>query len=60
MMIEIRKEEPKDLDAAYHLNLTAFGNGPEATRVDKLRVACKDGLSFVAVEDSAVVGQCSH
>ncbi len=55
-MIEIRKEEPKDQDAVYHLNLNAFDNGPEATLVDKLRVACKDSLSFVAVEDSAVVG----
>ena len=56
MTIEIRKEEPGDQDAIYHVNLSAFDNGPEATLVDKLRVACKDCLSFVAVEDTVVVG----
>ena len=56
MTIEIRKEEPGDQDAIHHLNLAAFDNGPEATLVDKLGAACKACLSFVAVEDNAVVG----
>lgn len=55
-MIEIRKEEPKDQDAVFHLNLAAFDNGPEAALVDKLRASCKDALAFVAVEEGAVVG----
>ena len=55
-MLEIRKEEPKDRDAVHHLNLIAFDNGPEAVLVDKLRASCKEYLSFVAVEDSFVIG----
>jgi putative acetyltransferase len=55
-MIEIRLEEPKDRDAIHQLNLSAFDNGPEAALVDKLRAACKDYLSFVAVEDGSVTG----
>jgi len=56
MTIEIRKEEPGDQDAIHHLNLAAFDNGPEATLIGKLRAACKAYLSFVAVEENAVVG----
>jgi putative acetyltransferase len=55
-MIKIRKEEPKDRDAVYHLNLVAFDNGPEADLVDKLRASCKEYLSFVAVEEGCVIG----
>ena len=47
MTIEIRKEEPGDQDAIYHLNLAAFDNGPEATLIGKLRVACKAYLVSV-------------
>lgn len=55
-MIEIRKEEPQDMDAVRQLNLAAFDNGPEAALVDKLRASCKGYLAFVAVEDGSLVG----
>ncbi|MCG7894615.1 MAG: N-acetyltransferase [Candidatus Thiodiazotropha taylori] len=55
-MIEIRKEEAKDRDAIHQLNSVAFDNGPEAVLVDKLRNSCQDYLSFVAVEEGAVIG----
>lgn len=55
-MIEIRKEKSKDRDAVHHLNLIAFDNGPEAVLIDKLRVSCKEYLSFVAVEEDSVIG----
>ncbi|MEW8276504.1 MAG: N-acetyltransferase [Candidatus Thiodiazotropha taylori] len=55
-MIEIRKEEAKDREAIHQLNSVAFDIGPEAMLVDKLRMACEDSLSFVAVEEGAVIG----
>ena len=55
-MIEIRKEESTDREAVRHLNLIAFDKGPEAVLVDQLRASCKEYLSFVAVEDGAVIG----
>lgn len=55
-MIEIRQEEPGDVAAIHQLNLAAFDNGPEAALVDKLRLACGEYLSFVAVEEGSVVG----
>jgi putative acetyltransferase len=55
-MIKILKEQPKDSDAIHNLNLAAFDNGPEAALVDKLRISCKEYLSFVATEDDEVVG----
>ncbi len=55
-MAEIRKEEQGDRGAIRQLSMAAFDNGPEANLVDKLRVSCKDYLSFVAVEDGSVVG----
>ncbi|MCG7938943.1 MAG: N-acetyltransferase [Candidatus Thiodiazotropha lotti] len=56
VMIEIRKEQAEDRDAIHQLNTIAFDNGPEAALVDKLRISCKDYLSFVAVEDGSVIG----
>ncbi len=55
-MIEIRAERYSDRDEIHKLNMAAFDNGPEADVVDKLRVACKYYLSFVAVEAGRVVG----
>jgi len=55
-MIEIRKEEQNDQTAIHHLNLAAFENGPEAVLVDKLRASCDNYVSFVAVDQDAVVG----
>lgn len=55
-MIVIREEEYEDREAVHRLNIAAFNNGPEADLVDKLRVSCKDYLSFVAIEDNTIVG----
>lgn len=55
-MIVIGKEEYEDCEAVHRLNVAAFDNGPEADLVDKLRASCKEYLSFVAVEDDAIVG----
>jgi putative acetyltransferase len=56
MMVEIREEKQSDRDAIHKLNMTAFDSGSEANLVDKLRLSCKDYLSFVAIEDGVVVG----
>ncbi|GAB4435385.1 MAG: N-acetyltransferase [Anaerolineae bacterium] len=56
LMIEIRAERQSDRDEIHKLNMAAFDKGPEADVVDKLRAACKDYLSFVAVEAGRVVG----
>ncbi len=55
-MIEIRQEKPDDSSAINRLNLAAFDNGPEAVLVDRLRSACEEYVSFVAVENGEVVG----
>ena len=55
-MIEIREEMAKDQAAVRRLNEVAFANGPEAALVDKLRDACENYVSFVAVEQGSVVG----
>jgi putative acetyltransferase len=56
-MIEIREEEPRDQAAIRRLNEVAYENGPEAAVVDKLRASCDKYLSFVAIDQDAVVGQ---
>ena len=55
-MIEIRRERPDDMAAVHRLNEAAFDTPAEALLVDKLRDACADHLSLVAVADGAVVG----
>lgn len=55
-MNEIRKEEPKDRENIYNLNLAAFESDQEASLVDKLRASCDNYLSFVAVNDGLIVG----
>jgi putative acetyltransferase len=55
-MMEIRKEKQSDREAIHQLNMASFDNGPEANLVDKLRASCRDYLSFVAIEDGAIVG----
>ena len=45
-----------DYETVHQLNLAAFGNGPEAVIVDKLRATCENYLAFVAVENDIVVG----
>ncbi|WP_353140242.1 N-acetyltransferase [Pseudopedobacter sp.] len=58
-MIEIRKEQPADYPAIYHVNQSAFGRNAEARLVNSLRknnnVFIPD-LSLVAVDGENVVG----
>jgi len=56
MRIAIRQEQPQDVDAVRTVNESAFGQPDEAGIVDKLRAACDDLLSLVAVCDGQVVG----
>lgn len=56
VMLEIRKEEANEREAIHQLNSIAFDHGPEAVLVDKLRITCQDYISFVAVEESSVIG----
>lgn len=55
-MIKTRKEEAQDQESVRNVNLLAFDKGPEAALVDQLRIACKDYLGFVAIEDNAILG----
>lgn len=55
-MIEIREETAGDQASVRQLNTTAFGQAAEANIVDKLRASCDNYVSFVAVEQGAVVG----
>jgi len=54
-MIEIRDEQPKDMEAIREVNVRAFGQMQEADLVDKLRQNCDDLLSLVAVMQNKVV-----
>lgn len=54
-MIAIRAERPEDAFGVRHVNELAFGQPAEANLVERLRRACTDALSLVAVDD-AVVG----
>jgi putative acetyltransferase len=51
----IRPETPADFSGIRQVNERAFGRPAEADLVDRLRQACADALSLVAVDD-AVVG----
>jgi len=55
-MIEIREEEQKDYDSVRILNDLAFGQSAEGHIVDKLRKACKQTISLVAVSGEKIVG----
>ncbi|MCK4898277.1 MAG: N-acetyltransferase, partial [Anaerolineales bacterium] len=55
-MITIREETLSDQDAVRQINELAFEQGPEATLVDKLRASCDRYVSFVAVDQGAVIG----
>jgi len=56
MTISIREEQAGDVGAVRKVNESAFGQPEEAGIVDKLRDACDDVLSLVAVGDGKVVG----
>jgi putative acetyltransferase len=47
----IRLESPDDVAAVRQVNALAFGQPAEANLVDKLRAACREALSLVAVDD---------
>ena len=55
-MIKIRPEQPDDALAVYSVNQLAFGQPTEAILVVKLRIACPEALSLVAVMDDQIVG----
>ena len=55
-MIEIRREKPEDVPAIRCVNETAFGQPQEANVVDRLREACDELLSLVAVDGGRVIG----
>jgi len=53
--MEIRAEQPEDVDAVRKANIAAFGRDSEANLVDRLR-GVPSTLSFVAVEAGQIVG----
>jgi putative acetyltransferase len=55
-MIQIREEQPQDIEAIREVCDQAFGQLQESDLVDSLRRNCKDLLSLVAVDQSRVVG----
>ena len=55
-MIDIREEQPTDIDAVRELNRQAFDQEQEGRLVDALRDAGAVTLALVAVSDDAVVG----
>jgi putative acetyltransferase len=55
-MITVRPEQPGEVAAVHAVNEKAFPHPVEAALVDKLRIACPEGLSLVADMDGAVVG----
>ena len=55
-MVEIREEQPGDVDAIRRVNTDAFGQPEEAALVDKLRESCDDYVSLVAVDGGDIIG----
>lgn len=55
-MVAIRAEGPADRTAVRFLNELAFFRGDEADLVDLLRARCREGVSFVAIDDETIVG----
>jgi putative acetyltransferase len=53
-VVTIREEKPEDVPAVRRVNELAFEQPAEADLVDKLRLACADALSLVAVDDGVV------
>jgi putative acetyltransferase len=53
---EIREEEPGDEAAIHAVEALAFGQPLEAEIVDRVRVACPEHVSLVALLDSRIVG----
>ena len=55
-MVEVRVEQPGDIEAVREVNEKAFGEPQEAEIVDALRTTCKDLLSLVALHNKQVIG----
>ena len=55
-MVEIRSEQPKDINEIRLLNDKAFGQPDEGRIVDKLRKSCNGILSIVAISNNKIVG----
>ncbi len=55
-MITVRAEREADHDAVRSVNDRAFGTPEEGKIVEKLRQACEDTVSLVAVSDDTIVG----
>jgi putative acetyltransferase len=53
---EIRREQPGDLAAIRNVNDRAFGRPDEGAAIERLREACEELVSLVAVVDGRVVG----
>ncbi len=54
--IEIREEQPGDVEAIHRVVEQAFGQPQEAQLVDTLRKNCSELLSLVAVDGDDIVG----
>lgn len=54
--MEIRFEQPGDIDGIRKANLDAFESNSEASLVDALRKADVELISLVAIEDSKIIG----
>ncbi len=55
-MIEIRREEPKDIGTVRKIHDAAFGQPAEGFIVDTLRKSCNEYISLVALSNGQVVG----
>ena len=55
-MITVRPERPEDHADVHRVNELAFGQPVEAELVDRLRAACHEAVSLVALEGDRVVG----
>jgi putative acetyltransferase len=55
-LIKIRDERTEDYEAVRKINDKAFGQLEEGNIVDKIRAACDEIISLVAVEGEKVVG----
>ncbi|OQY10792.1 MAG: hypothetical protein B6I30_08225 [Desulfobacteraceae bacterium 4572_187] len=55
-LVEVRFEQPKDIDEVRLLNDKAFGQPVEGHIVDKLRQSCNRILSLVAISNNKIVG----
>lgn len=52
----IRPEEPEDIATIRHVEKQAFGQPAEADLVDRLRTACPEQISLVAIIENQLVG----